>query len=264
MTGSWWTLWHVARAGLHHADETQACRQRGPPAARTRTRALRPPVVPGLRTFARVDGNLLRVSVRGDGRPILLIMGLGGNIEMWDPLERELHARGFQTIAYDAPGTGHSPPRLVPAATASPARLPTSWTASACPTPTCSACRSGGVAQSWPCATPTESAGWSWPPRRAGSVASPAPRWRSACSPRRCATTRPASCRRPPAGCTARSPTPTAGSCTSRSTLAGHDPRRCGLPEPALRDRGLDEPPVVAPPHRRSSSPVARTPSSHP
>jgi pimeloyl-ACP methyl ester carboxylesterase len=67
-----------------------------------------------LRTFGRVDGHLLRVSIRGDGPPILLIMGLGGNIEMWDPLERELHARGFQTIAYDAPGTGHSPPRLVP------------------------------------------------------------------------------------------------------------------------------------------------------
>lgn len=70
--------------------------------------------MPGLRTFARVDGHLLRVSVRGDGPPMLLIMGLGGNIEMWDPLERELHIRGFQTIAYDAPGTGHSPPRLVP------------------------------------------------------------------------------------------------------------------------------------------------------
>jgi poly(3-hydroxyoctanoate) depolymerase len=67
-----------------------------------------------LRTFARVDGHLLRVSVRGGGPPVLLIMGLGGNIEMWDPLERYLHERGFQTIAYDAAGTGHSPPRLVP------------------------------------------------------------------------------------------------------------------------------------------------------
>jgi pimeloyl-ACP methyl ester carboxylesterase len=67
-----------------------------------------------LRTFARVDGHLLRVSVEGDGPAILLIMGLGGNIEMWRPLERELHQRGFQTIAYDASGTGHSPPRLVP------------------------------------------------------------------------------------------------------------------------------------------------------
>jgi poly(3-hydroxyoctanoate) depolymerase len=68
----------------------------------------------GLRTFARVDGHLLRVSVGGEGPPVLLIMGLGGNIEMWAPLERELHDRGFQTIAYDASGTGHSPPRLVP------------------------------------------------------------------------------------------------------------------------------------------------------
>jgi pimeloyl-ACP methyl ester carboxylesterase len=68
----------------------------------------------GLRTFARVDGHLLRVSVQGEGQPILLIMGLGGNIEMWALLERELHERGFQTIAYDASGTGHSPPRLLP------------------------------------------------------------------------------------------------------------------------------------------------------
>jgi poly(3-hydroxyalkanoate) depolymerase len=41
-------------------------------------------------------------------------MGLGGNIEMWEPLERELNARGVQTIAYDASGTGESPTRLVP------------------------------------------------------------------------------------------------------------------------------------------------------
>ena len=55
------------------------------------------------------------MSVRGDGRPILLIMGLGGNIEMWDPLG-ELHARGFQTIAYDAPEPALAT-RLVPLAT---------------------------------------------------------------------------------------------------------------------------------------------------
>ena len=66
------------------------------------------------RTFVRVDGHLLRVSVRGEGSPILLIMGLGGNIEMWGPLERELNAHGYQTIAYDASGTGSSPARLVP------------------------------------------------------------------------------------------------------------------------------------------------------
>lgn len=67
-----------------------------------------------LLTFARVDGHLLRVSVRGRGRPLLLIMGLGGNIEMWRPLEDGLIEHGIQTIAYDASGTGESPPRLLP------------------------------------------------------------------------------------------------------------------------------------------------------
>ncbi len=67
-----------------------------------------------LLTFVRVDGHLLRVSVRGEGRPLLLVMGLGGNIEMWAPLERALNGQGFQTIAYDASGMGDSPARLVP------------------------------------------------------------------------------------------------------------------------------------------------------
>jgi poly(3-hydroxyoctanoate) depolymerase len=67
-----------------------------------------------LLTFARVDGHLLRVSIRGEGRPLLLMMGLGGNIEMWRPLEDALVQHGVQTIAYDVPGTGESPPRLVP------------------------------------------------------------------------------------------------------------------------------------------------------
>jgi poly(3-hydroxyoctanoate) depolymerase len=67
-----------------------------------------------LLTFARVDGHLLRVSMRGEGRPLLLVMGLGGNIEMWRPLEDALVQHGIQTIAYDAPGTGESPTRLVP------------------------------------------------------------------------------------------------------------------------------------------------------
>ena len=67
-----------------------------------------------LLTFVRVDGDLVRVSVNGAGRPLLLIMGLGGNIEMWAPLERALNARGVQTIAYDASGMGDSPPARIP------------------------------------------------------------------------------------------------------------------------------------------------------
>ncbi|MGH9245290.1 MAG: alpha/beta fold hydrolase [Acidimicrobiales bacterium] len=56
----------------------------------------------------RVGRHRIRVSIAGRGHPLLLVMGLGGNIEMWAPLERELVARGFETIAYDAPGTGAS------------------------------------------------------------------------------------------------------------------------------------------------------------
>ena len=54
----------------------------------------------------RVDGLRLRVSVRGSGPPLLLVMGIGGNLEMWEPLRAELP--GFETIAFDAPGSGHS------------------------------------------------------------------------------------------------------------------------------------------------------------
>jgi poly(3-hydroxyoctanoate) depolymerase len=68
-----------------------------------------------LLTFVRVDGHLIRVSSRGEGRPLLLVMGLGGNLEMWDPLEQALNAHQIQTIAFDASGTGDSPPRLLPA-----------------------------------------------------------------------------------------------------------------------------------------------------
>ena len=59
-------------------------------------------------SFAVADGVRLRVRTAGDGRPLLLIMGVGGNIEMWDPFDRELQVRGIQTISFDAPGTGES------------------------------------------------------------------------------------------------------------------------------------------------------------
>jgi poly(3-hydroxyoctanoate) depolymerase len=55
-----------------------------------------------------VGGVRLRVSVRGTGRPLLLLMGLGGNLEMWAPFEDALDGRRVRTIAVDAPGTGGS------------------------------------------------------------------------------------------------------------------------------------------------------------
>ena len=38
----------------------------------------------------------------------MLIMGIGGNIEMWRPFERALDGSGIQTITFDAPGVGAS------------------------------------------------------------------------------------------------------------------------------------------------------------
>jgi len=74
---------------------------------------------PAVRSRVVVDGLGIEVSTRGTGRPLLLIMGLGGNLTMWEPLERELVARGFRTITFDAPGTGASDrwriPRRMPA-----------------------------------------------------------------------------------------------------------------------------------------------------
>jgi len=54
------------------------------------------------------DGVRLRVSVRGTGRPLLMLMGIGGNLEMWGPFEDALDAKVVQTITVDAPGTGGS------------------------------------------------------------------------------------------------------------------------------------------------------------
>jgi len=67
-------------------------------------RRSRPGGSPGsVRQFV-VGGLRTRVEVRGDGPPLLLIMGLWGEVAAWDPLIEHLH--GFRTIAFDAPGIG--------------------------------------------------------------------------------------------------------------------------------------------------------------
>ena len=53
-----------------------------------------------------IGAQRLRVSVQGSGRPLLLIMGFAGQMELWAPLIAQLP--GYQTVAFDAPGTGHS------------------------------------------------------------------------------------------------------------------------------------------------------------
>ena len=61
---------------------------------------------PPVTEFVVVDGTRLRVRIEGSGDPLLLVMGLGGNVEMWGPLVGAMDGR--QTIAFDAPGTGDS------------------------------------------------------------------------------------------------------------------------------------------------------------
>lgn len=56
----------------------------------------------------RVGGTVLRVAVVGQGPPLLLVNGIGGNIEMWEPVARQLRSRTL--VMFDAPGTGASPP----------------------------------------------------------------------------------------------------------------------------------------------------------
>ena len=56
----------------------------------------------------------LRTSVRGTGRPLLLVTGLGASLDLAEPFERELAARGRQVISFDAPGIGGSTPYRSP------------------------------------------------------------------------------------------------------------------------------------------------------
>ena len=57
-------------------------------------------------------GNRVHVTEAGDGDPLLLITGLGGNTEMWTPfIERLMYRR---IIRFDAPGTGLSSTPLFP------------------------------------------------------------------------------------------------------------------------------------------------------
>ena len=65
------------------------------------------PAEPEIR-FVEAGGTRVRVSVAGIGPPLLLMAGIGGNIEMWEPLTRLLGHR--RLIAFDAPGAGATPP----------------------------------------------------------------------------------------------------------------------------------------------------------
>jgi poly(3-hydroxyalkanoate) depolymerase len=63
---------------------------------------------PADQQFVEVDEVRLQVRIRGAGEPLLLITGIGASLELAEPFETEMVARGFQVISYDAPGVGQS------------------------------------------------------------------------------------------------------------------------------------------------------------
>ena len=60
--------------------------------------------------FVDADGVRIRTAIRGSGPPLLLITGLGASLDLGAPFEREMAARGVQTVSFDAPGIGESSP----------------------------------------------------------------------------------------------------------------------------------------------------------
>lgn len=56
----------------------------------------------------------VRFSVRGEGSPLLLFMGIGASLDMWQRFEEAMVPRGRQLIAIDLPGAGSSPAVLPP------------------------------------------------------------------------------------------------------------------------------------------------------
>lgn len=57
-------------------------------------------------SFLQAGGLRLRIGRCGEGRPLLLITGIGAHLEMWAPLAR--HADGLELIGFDPPGAGLS------------------------------------------------------------------------------------------------------------------------------------------------------------
>jgi pimeloyl-ACP methyl ester carboxylesterase len=65
------------------------------------------------RFFVRAAGLRLRVARQAAGRPLLLITGIGANLDMWRPFARRVSGR---------PGAGVRAPRAGPGAAARPVR----------------------------------------------------------------------------------------------------------------------------------------------
>ena len=132
VTGSWWTQWHewLAERSGHHPGAARPCGQRGAPAARTRARALRPPVSDGaahLRPRRRAPPAGVRPRRRPADPPD---HGVGRQHRDVGPAGARAPRPGVpddRLRRVRAPGTRH-PGSSRCGHTASPARPPTSWT----------------------------------------------------------------------------------------------------------------------------------------
>jgi poly(3-hydroxyoctanoate) depolymerase len=71
------------------------------------------PTEAGEERLVSFNGFGIFVRERGDGYPLLMINGLGGNLEMWNVTQSRLSAHA-RTIAFDAPGMGRSRATPVP------------------------------------------------------------------------------------------------------------------------------------------------------
>jgi pimeloyl-ACP methyl ester carboxylesterase len=70
---------------------------------------------------ADIGGIRVRIRDVGEGRPVLLLNGIGAHAAMWEPLEHVLS--GFRLIEFDSPGTGQSETSLFPVPIPALARL---------------------------------------------------------------------------------------------------------------------------------------------
>jgi pimeloyl-ACP methyl ester carboxylesterase len=57
-------------------------------------------------------GHRVHVTVSGEGEPLLLVTGVGGNTDMWAPFARRFPTR--RIISFDAPGAGQSSTPVYP------------------------------------------------------------------------------------------------------------------------------------------------------
>ena len=71
-----------------------------------------PEIQPSRSQRLNVGGTTLHVQKTGQGRPLLLINGIGAHVGMWKPLLAALP--DVRVIAFDAPGTGRSATPAVP------------------------------------------------------------------------------------------------------------------------------------------------------